>query len=252
MIKQYQNKEWLREKYWEEKLSLSQIGKLCDVTLENILYWMKKFDILRRSLSKGNHLARGNHCQLSQKAIEWIQGELLGDGCLISSSPYSAYFSYHSKYFEYAQYVSDTLKSFGIKQIGKINKYYHKKLNCYSYAYCSHHYVELLSLYKRWYPEGKKIISKDLELTPLILRQHFIGDGSLIHPKNYNPSIRLATCGFSIFDVEWLIKKLNKLGFKTTRQPAMNTIYISTHSTKDFLKYIGNSPVRCYDYKFNY
>jgi len=80
-----------------------------------------------------------------------------------------------------------------------------------------------------------------------------IGDGCLKHPKNGKPYIVLATCGFPIEDVKWLVKELDKLGFKSTRWPSDNTIYISTYSTKDFLKYIGNkSPTKCYDYKFNY
>ena len=77
----------------------------------------------KRNMSEAFHSARGNHCKLSQEAIEWISGELLGDGCLQSQSKYSALFSYTSKYWEYINYVADTLKSFGIEQIGKIYKY---------------------------------------------------------------------------------------------------------------------------------
>jgi len=248
----YKDKDWLSRKYIDKKLSAYQIAKICNCNHTTILRWLKKFNISRRSYSKAIHLAKANHCNLSQKAKQWIDGELLGDGCLYSQSEYSARFRYSSKYFEYIQYISDILKSFGIKQLGKINKYYHKEMDCYSYNYSSLYYKELLAIKKRWYPKGNKIISMDIELTPLTLRQWYIGDGCLGHPKNRNPSIVLYTCGFLIKDVEWLKKQLNKLGFKSTRRNCDNSIHISTHSTKDFLDYIGKCPVKCYQYKWNY
>ena len=203
-------------------------------------------------ISKTIHLQRANHCFLSKEAKEWIDGELLGDGCLQSQRRYSANFHYGSKYPEYIQYISDTLNSFGIEQAGKIRERYYKNMNCYTYNYKSRCYEELLSIKKRWYPEGRKIVPKDIKLTPLTLRQFYIGDGSLICPKDSKPYIVLHTCGFIVFDVNWLVNELNRLGFKTTRWNASNTIHISTYSTKDFLDYIGNCPVRCYSYKWNY
>ena len=252
-MKEYKNKDWLEGKYIDNKLSTVQIGKICKCSKPTIRHWLKKFNIPIRSVSKALHLAKVNHCKLSYKAKQWISGELLSDGCLHSYSKYSAHFVYGSKYKEYIQYISDTLKSFGIKQTGKIYKRYHKEYNCYTYQYGSLSYKELLPIRNLWYPNRKKIIPRDLKLTPIILLHEMIGDGSLKHPKKGKPYIILATCGFPIKDVKWLVEKLNKLGFISTRQPSNNTIYISTYSTKDFLKYIGNkSPIKCYDYKFNY
>ena len=197
---------------------------------------------------------KSNHCKLSNKAIEWINGELLGDGCLQSCSIYSARFQYGSKYLEYIEYIRDTLKSFGIKQSGKIRKTYIENYGAYIFSYSSLSYVELRPIRERWYPKGKKIIPKDLELTPLTCRQWYIGDGSLKHRKiggQGRPRIVLATHCFVIPDVENLIGKLIYLGFKTTRWLS-NEMYISTYSTKEFLNYIGKCPVKCYQYKFNY
>jgi len=47
----YQNKEWLYNKYWNEELGLSQIAKLCGVHLKTIWRWMIKFNISRRKPS---------------------------------------------------------------------------------------------------------------------------------------------------------------------------------------------------------
>jgi len=226
-------------------------------------YWLYQESLPKRPLSQSIHLAKANHCILFSKAIEWISGELLGDGCLYSQSKYSALFSYGSKYWEYINYISDTLKSFGIEQSGKIQKCWkgktHKNgewvdrpvsLFPYSFFYASKSYEELKPLRNKWYPDNKKIVPKDLKLTPLICKQWYIGDGSLIHPKKGNSYIILYTCGFPINDVEWLVRQLNKLGFKTTREPSHNSIHISTCSTLAFLSYIGKCPCKVYDYKW--
>jgi len=248
--KKYCDKKWLEKKYLKEKLSTIQIAKLCGVCHETIRKWIKRFDMPHRSRGEANHLRQVNYCSLSQEAIDWINGELLGDGNLSTRSIYSAYFACASKYPEYIQYVSNTLDSFGIEQSGMIRKKYHKNMNCHTYHYNSRFYKELLPIYKKWYPNGKKIIPRGIELTPITLRQHYIGDGSLANKGRGRPFITLCTCGFTISDVTLLIRKLIKLGFRSTRRPSDNTIGISAHSTKDFLNYIGPPPVECYQYKW--
>lgn len=245
-------KKYLEKKYLEDKLTIRQIGKIYGKKYNAIRNCLLKFNIPIRSKSEAHHLSKANHCNLSKKAIEWINGELLGDGGLYSYSSYSASFRYTSKYLEYINYISDVLKSFGIEQSGKIYKYYYKKHGCYTYHYRSHEYEELLPLRKKWYPKGKKIIPQDLKLTPIICRQWYIGDGNLRHRKFGRPHIRLCTCGFLILNIERLIKQFKELGFKATRQSSKNTILISAYSTKNFIKYIGSCPVKCYQYKFNY
>lgn len=248
----YCNKEWLQKKYLIEMLSTRQIARLCNCGKTAINNWIKKHNIPIRSMAEGNHLSKTNHCNLTKEAKQWIDGELLGDGCLYPSSNYCVGFCSSSKYKEYAQYVSDTLNSFGIKQCGKIIEQYYKEMDCYDYKYTSLTYPELMPIRKRWYPNGKKIIPKDLKLTPLVLRQELIGDGCLHIQTVARPYITLSTCGFPIKDVDWLVKELNKSGFKATRRPSDNTIHISSYSTKEFLNYIGKCPVQCYDYKWSY
>lgn len=249
--RKYNNKDWLHDQYLRKKLSIYQIAKLCGVNYQIIRYWLIKYNIPRRSYSESTHLAEKNHCKLSQEMTNFINGELLGDGSLRLVSSYSALFNYGSKYLEYIKYIRDTLESLGIRQAGKIYTKYYKDLNCYTYSYNSLSYAELLLIYKKWYPKGKKIIPKDLKLNPITCRQWYIGDGCLRHPKNRKPTIELATCSFSIFDIDWITKKLINLGFKATRQSG-NRIFISAYSVKDFLDYIGKCPIECYAYKWNY
>lgn len=53
--------------------------------------------------------------QLSKKAIEFINGELLGDGGIYSYSKFSARFQYGVSKKEHAEFVRKRLSSFGIK-----------------------------------------------------------------------------------------------------------------------------------------
>lgn len=45
-------KDWLHEKYWEEKLSMYEIAKEVECCCQTIYNWMKKLDIEKRSISK--------------------------------------------------------------------------------------------------------------------------------------------------------------------------------------------------------
>ena len=56
----YQNREWLYNKYWVEELSTHEIARLCKVTSMTIWNWMVKLNILRRTLDKCN-LGEKNH-----------------------------------------------------------------------------------------------------------------------------------------------------------------------------------------------
>lgn len=152
---------------------------------------------------------------IEEKAIEWINGELLGDGCLQSYSPYSARFTYSSKYSEYIEYIKDSLKSFGING-GKIYKY-RRTIKSYNYKYASLCYAELLPIYKKWYSKGKRIVPKDLNLTSLTCRQWYIGDGSLRCQGKRNPNILISTDKFSTPYINLLLEKLTNLGFKVSK-----------------------------------
>lgn len=93
---------------------------------------------------------------------------------------------------------------------------------------------------------------RDLKLTPLVCRQWYIGDGCLKKPRRGGPYITLATDAFPVLSVKWLVGQLVNLRFRATRWKSENEISISAYSTKDFLDYIGECPVECYQYKWDY
>lgn len=250
--KLYQYKEWLILMYWEKRMSLPKIAELCGVTHGAINHYMIKFKIPRRPRAEGSHLGQAKHCKLTEEAKEFIDGELLGDGGLVLCSHYSARFNYTSQYEEYMKFIANILASYGIEISGEIHKQCYEDKPYSSFHYHSRCYPELLPIYRRWYPNSKRIIPKDLKLTSLVLRQKYIGDGCLVHQKKreWRPHIVLSTNAFPIADVEWLVKQLEEIGFYATRQPSNNSICIFACSTRAFLAYIGKCPVKCYQYKW--
>lgn len=49
--KLYKDKNWLHDQYWNKNKSIRQIAEECNCDLNNIYYFMKKFDIPRRNLN---------------------------------------------------------------------------------------------------------------------------------------------------------------------------------------------------------
>jgi len=247
----YKNKEWLIEQYINQQKSTCLIAQECGYSQTAIYKQLTKCDIPRRSLSEAVHLATANRCVITLELLERISGQLLGDAYLYPYKKYSARLSWGQKHKEYAQYIKDTLANLGMSSG---NMHYYK--NAYHFNTIS--YPELLPLRQKWYyydetlKRNRKKVPRDLELTPAVCREWHLGDGGLNHPKNGRSYIMLSTYDFPIKEVNFLVEKLNNLGFKTTRQEKHNTIYISTKSTKRFLKYIGPCPVKCYEYKWNY
>ena len=195
---------------------------------------------------------KSNSVTLYPDMLDWICGELLGDGCLHSYRFMSAKFKYSSKYIEYILYVSRILQSFGVVQAGRIYGYSNEgTVYSPSYSYQSCSYPDLQILYDIWYPEGKKVVPEGLGLPAVTCRQWYMGDGCLQHRQGRRPNVILCTDCFPISSVNWLVNQLITLGFDTTRQPNSNRIRISSTSTEAFLKYIGECPVECYKYKWN-
>lgn len=63
----YKNKEWLMNKYINERLSIDSIAKLCAVNHATIWYFLNKFDIQRRAtgVPKGFKRSEKNRRRLS-------------------------------------------------------------------------------------------------------------------------------------------------------------------------------------------
>jgi len=250
--KVYRNRDWLWEYYIVRKESSSVMAKEAGCGHETIRKWLHKYGIPVRSRGEGIFLAKRNSVIIAPGFLEFLKGEIIGDGYVGMPRKRSAHYAHTSKHKEYVVWLSGRFAEWGIEQVGQINRRKDKRTGAISYNYQSKSYPELVPIRKRWYPNGKKIVPQDLRLTPIIARQWYLGDGGLTSYKSKHPGIVLATCDFDRQSIDHLIEELNRLGFKATYQPANNSIYLSAYSVKDFLEWIGPCPISCYDYKWNY
>ena len=246
----YQDKNWLRKQYHSLERNDRQIAQICECSRQNIQQWRARFMISSRSLSKAVQLIKGLHISLSNEAIEFLDGELLGDGHLSRCRDSSVSYKCSSKYKNYLNWLSRILNNYGIKQTYKITEvksHLRNYLKEYTtFCYISRFYSELLDLHSRWYRKGRenekyryiKIIPKELLLTPLICRQWYIGDGSL---DSRDKSIRFYSQCFTNVELNFLIGQLRKLGFSASLH-IDRKIYLFVKSVPDFLSYIGQCP----------
>lgn len=113
-------------------------------------------------------------------------------------------------------------------------------------------------LKETWYKE-KKVVPRNIILTPLVCNRWYCDDGNLYIQKQRGIArITLHTDSFSLHDINFLISSLNKvLGIhprKKLRYGRKNKQYTIVISGKDvllFLDYIGLYPVKSFAYKWN-
>jgi hypothetical protein len=110
--------------------------------------------------------------------------------------------------------------------------------------------------YQRWYRfrNGKfiKSVPTDVRITPVSVMMWYLGDGSVVHPKDDSTiNLRLSTDGFTKDEVDYLVTKLEEIGISCHRNTS-NRIMIDASGIPAFFDFIGRkSPVSCYDYKFD-
>lgn len=260
-MKKYKNKKWLYNEYVVNKKELREIGSELGCGHSTIVYWMKKFNIDRRS--SGEAHAIKNKCNFSSYIQEFIIGELLGDGCLISNCSYSAYYQHGTKHKQYLEWMLNIFSKYGIEKVGVIRENTHK---CYNYK-CStiYHmttrtYPELKKLYDWFYIDNIKIIPSDIIFTPVIVRQWYIGDGSLVKRigKKENPIVKISTNCFSLDEISMLVDRFSKLDIKCRIRSGGvkkgHTLVIPYRYLNKFFDYIGECPndiKDIYQYKFD-
>jgi len=188
-----------------------------------------------------------------------LEGELLGDGCLSRTKQcINAMFQYKTSNLQYSEYVKSLFNIFDPSNDYDHSQYTHLE-RATGYSWYTKTNPSLTEIYDRWYPDGIKIVPRDLELTPLVCLHWYIGDGCLeTNHKTKQQYIELHTQGFNESNIDLLVQKLNDLGFIARKAKAkLNKlghmtykITISSKSMTKFLKYIGKCPVESYEYKW--
>jgi hypothetical protein len=126
-MKPYRDRDWLYQKYINEKLSCSQIATLCSTWHQTISYWLKRHNIKTRGYGESNI---GRTCSLeTRKKIRDAQkgkkGRPITDNEKLAASKrmtvYRAQFLepklYHSREWLYQKYVVEKLSCYKIAKL---------------------------------------------------------------------------------------------------------------------------------------
>lgn len=224
--------------------SIRQIANKFNCSPTKIRNILIKNNIKLRTPKEGIILYNKNSFPLSNELRQRINGELLGDGCLIKRNYYSC-FVFTNKNKEYITFLSNLLKDipYNVKEI----EYYHKNWKSWYVinrlkTHCSIEFTELESI---WYKNRKKIVP-DIDISPNLVLHWYMGDGNL---SKRGFAIFCTDC-FNRKEVEFLSMKLNKeIGIKSSYMDGR--IFVPKTSVSLMLEYIGNSPFNSMAYKWN-
>lgn len=188
---------------------------------------------------------------------EWFDGWLLGDGSLgMGGNSLNAHAGHSSAYKEYCEYVASNWRRGGFTHCSVSEEL--QEAGNISYHVLSHVHPVLTDQYCRWYPEGEKRVPSDVNLTSVVLREWYLGDGLLqgTYPK-------FALGNVMEQEVDFLLGKLRDIfGSGVTKQYRPPNKYggierkeqwilnIGAEAMAYFFHYIGPCTLPCYKYRW--
>lgn len=203
---------------------------------------------------------RARSIPITEAAHEVIDGLILSDAYLTKPRPkgFTSQFRLETTHEPYASFVAETLAGLGIQAKVWTRK---PRLDHFtgtvrpSYVAMTIGSTEFMAERKRWYPDGTKIVPKDLRNTPAMWRMEHIGDGNL-YVRGGSKALTLATNGFQLSEVEFLRDLLRQVGihaliYRVYKEKAngQHTLRMFSYAPK-FLEYIGQCPTEFFAYKW--
>ena len=237
---------------YESGVSQCEIGKIYGVGNSNIRYYLIKAGIslrgLKESVSKSIKTKEINETtELNENMIGWI----LGDGSIrLAKQAVNPFFNYTDKKKDHIDHVANILTLYNIKY----SIFFNQKNECYQLQ------SECLPYFKKYYDlfygyEGlnennqKRKILPDVILTPTILLNWYIGDGSVksfCDCKNNGGTI---SCKYkNDFVINQLKDMFGHVACHSYKSG--NNYYFNHMAFCKMLKYIGPCPIDSYKYKW--
>lgn len=193
----------------------------------------------------------------SSEQVEIINGLMLGDGCISyprSTSKYPRLTNVRkASDIEYLKWQCEKLQCFYSATPKLYSKLDIRTQKTYNSCYVSSRSAPAFKeFYGKWYPSGKKIVPRDLVLTPLTIAIWFCDDGHMRFSNDLEKVIfvKFSTDGFTKTDTEFLASLLsNKYSeyFGVYRNGSGYVIGASTNASckiaKDIDEYLFSIPM---------
>lgn len=208
------DREWLKKQYVDKERSAMDIANEVECSDVGIYNTLERFNISTRK--------QENHFNPTENFLELLDGTLLGDGWLRgynisgeygiqqNNKPYIKWMQNNMNQFGLTGWISKDIKtSFEIAdRIGHKRPDQNKEFDSYTFA--TRRYRELKKQHTRWYPNGQKIIPKDIRITPLSVFVWFLEDGTISYKKTEGQLI-FCTDGFNIDETKKLKAMLSNI-----------------------------------------
>lgn len=275
VYKELNDREWLYNKYFVENLSTLQIRELLGIKCSNsVKQAIERFGWKTRNQRDG--ITR-NTLDVFIDNPDFINGSLLGDGSLSiynRESPICCpFFHKKNKYEDHLQwFASHLLSEKDVKIEEKIHRIKSKdKIQEYNvFTFRTLSTPKLMEYYRRWYPkenEYKKVVPKNLILTPTMILNWFLDDGSTTW-RDRQPEyqdrhwcqrtqqilLSFSSESFTKDENQFLAAQLMKMGLNAKLQKTNSgtgwRVTINQSSVNDFFDMIGDCPVPSMEYKW--
>jgi len=191
------------------------------------------------------------HFKITNECINYIDGILLSDACVKNPRTKSRWATrltqaFSQRFREWAEQIKDNLAFFGIEARLTPYSVFDKRTNktYHGISLQTKMYPEFMQFRKRWYPNNKKEVPTDIQLTPIVLTNWFLGDGSRPHG-----CIQLSTENFNDKSIDLLKQKLLDFGLDFHIGKTRRLMLYKENQTKRFLSLLGNQVPSCFDYK---
>lgn len=256
------DRDWLQEQYVAKGLSINEIADIVGVQTSNsVRQSLIRYDIPVRSISDGLTFGREEDNLVLNMPV--LEGNLLGDASLGTYNRKSElsypYFHKKNKFQDHINFVAKKLFSKSWEK--RVKPEWVKKYNRFYHTMRSLSHKELKPIYRDWYPESnnfKKLVPRNIELTPETLLHWFMDDGYSCYRKlktKVSSYIGFCSESFSKEDNEFLIEQMkNNFNLSVTlRKTKSGTgwrIHLWHESVLDFLEIIGPPPVASLAYKW--
>ncbi|MHA2297768.1 MAG: hypothetical protein ACXADA_17195 [Candidatus Hodarchaeales archaeon] len=267
----------LESLYWNKGFTQTEIGKMLfpsdnltdEQKRKKIGYIMNKLGCKTRTKQQAIKIRNVKSIPLPTRLFQIIIGIVLGDGHL-AEGKYTAWLEITMRekskpYLEYIKHICEinSLDS-SIRTYTRKNAFKHARTpTVRSCNFRTKGSVELFQIRRRFYPNRKKIVPKNIELAPLVCLHWFLGDGSY---KKDDGRIYFSTDSFKMEDIQILANNLYEildvanLGIKGVTIDRRKHLWLQKSVANRFFEYIredynlmkSKSPCNCFDYKFNF
>lgn len=246
MIEERYLNELIRE--YESGVSANKISIREGINIATLIYNLRKMNVTIRSSSEGvdkYYDSQGrNKIVLSNELREIILGNLLGDGCIRKGkSNIRNSYSHVDKNLEYILWLESKFNDSGIETYHNQSK---QKSRCFYFQ--TNTYDVFSEFRNMFYKNDKRITPKNIELTPIILRQWFISDGTASKQLERVFIAKYSTDDNLLSQLKYLFG--DSCAYYPEQGRNTGKYYIPRKYLDSFYSYIGKSPVKCYEYKW--